>query len=280
MKLVYFCFQEESSATDDNAQDRFIGPLPREGSVGCGNDYVNQSYSYSSVLSKSETGIVLSLLGAMLVCNYFVMFSNSISRFLKLIFVKAHVATAFFHHIFSNVLMLLWEQKSCVPLFSILICCCVPIWVVRIVLPKSIHLKLCVCSQFNEYLILSSRGAVQISALLLLTEVFYCSPWLQFLCLCPRGSSSPTWLPTSKRRLLWKGSAALPRRQVPGQIPGDWLGTYAVQGAGGDKLLVLNLLSRHKDDIHITPVCVCVCVFKMFLRVEKVFLPRSLFQLV
>ncbi|KFZ54006.1 Ubiquitin carboxyl-terminal hydrolase 47, partial [Podiceps cristatus] len=49
---------EESAATDDIAQDRFIGPLPREGSVGCTNDYVSQSYSYSSVLSKSETGYV------------------------------------------------------------------------------------------------------------------------------------------------------------------------------------------------------------------------------
>ncbi|OXB60407.1 hypothetical protein ASZ78_000813 [Callipepla squamata] len=50
--------QEESGTTEDSAQDRFIGPLPREGSVGCTNDYVSQSYSYSSVLSKSETGYV------------------------------------------------------------------------------------------------------------------------------------------------------------------------------------------------------------------------------
>ncbi|NXS11898.1 UBP47 hydrolase, partial [Neodrepanis coruscans] len=47
---------EESGTTDDSAQERFIGPLPREGSIGCTNDYVSQSYSYSSVLSKSETG--------------------------------------------------------------------------------------------------------------------------------------------------------------------------------------------------------------------------------
>uniref|UniRef100_A0A8C6ZN19 Ubiquitin carboxyl-terminal hydrolase n=1 Tax=Nothoprocta perdicaria TaxID=30464 RepID=A0A8C6ZN19_NOTPE len=46
------------STTDDSTQDRFIGPLPREGSVGCTNDYVSQNYSYSSVLSKSETGYV------------------------------------------------------------------------------------------------------------------------------------------------------------------------------------------------------------------------------
>uniref|UniRef100_A0A8C5RPG5 Ubiquitin carboxyl-terminal hydrolase 47 n=1 Tax=Laticauda laticaudata TaxID=8630 RepID=A0A8C5RPG5_LATLA len=36
----------------------FIGPLPREGSVGCSSDYVSQNYSYSSILSKSETGYV------------------------------------------------------------------------------------------------------------------------------------------------------------------------------------------------------------------------------
>ncbi|NXP44303.1 UBP47 hydrolase, partial [Heliornis fulica] len=49
---------EESGTTDESAQDRFIGPLPTEGSVGCTSDYVTQSYSYSSVLSKSETGYV------------------------------------------------------------------------------------------------------------------------------------------------------------------------------------------------------------------------------
>ncbi|XP_062973357.1 ubiquitin carboxyl-terminal hydrolase 47 isoform X2 [Elgaria multicarinata webbii] len=49
---------EESSSTDDRNPDRFIGPLPREGSVGCSNDYVSQNYSYSSILSKSETGYV------------------------------------------------------------------------------------------------------------------------------------------------------------------------------------------------------------------------------
>uniref|UniRef100_A0A8D0G9B7 Ubiquitin carboxyl-terminal hydrolase 47 n=1 Tax=Sphenodon punctatus TaxID=8508 RepID=A0A8D0G9B7_SPHPU len=49
---------EDSGAVDDSTQDRFIGPLPREGSVGCSNDYVSQNYSYSSILSKSETGYV------------------------------------------------------------------------------------------------------------------------------------------------------------------------------------------------------------------------------
>ncbi|XP_014457807.1 ubiquitin carboxyl-terminal hydrolase 47 isoform X7 [Alligator mississippiensis] len=49
---------QESSSTDDGTQDRFIGPLPREGSVGCTSDYVSQNYSYSSILSKSETGYV------------------------------------------------------------------------------------------------------------------------------------------------------------------------------------------------------------------------------
>ncbi|XP_006865884.1 PREDICTED: ubiquitin carboxyl-terminal hydrolase 47 [Chrysochloris asiatica] len=49
---------EDSSAVDDNTHDRFIGPLPREGSVGSTSDYVSQSYSYSSILNKSETGYV------------------------------------------------------------------------------------------------------------------------------------------------------------------------------------------------------------------------------
>ncbi|XP_019407146.1 PREDICTED: ubiquitin carboxyl-terminal hydrolase 47 isoform X6 [Crocodylus porosus] len=49
---------QESSSTDDGTQDRFIGPLPREGSVGCTSDYVSQNYSYSSILTKSETGYV------------------------------------------------------------------------------------------------------------------------------------------------------------------------------------------------------------------------------
>ncbi|XP_038261077.1 ubiquitin carboxyl-terminal hydrolase 47 isoform X2 [Dermochelys coriacea] len=48
----------EFGTTDDGNQERFIGPLPREGSVGCTNDYVCQNYSYSSILSKSETGYV------------------------------------------------------------------------------------------------------------------------------------------------------------------------------------------------------------------------------
>uniref|UniRef100_A0A2D4M2I9 Ubiquitin carboxyl-terminal hydrolase 47 n=2 Tax=Micrurus spixii TaxID=129469 RepID=A0A2D4M2I9_9SAUR len=48
----------ESGGSDDHNPDRFIGPLPREGSVGCSSDYVSQNYSYSSILSKSETGYV------------------------------------------------------------------------------------------------------------------------------------------------------------------------------------------------------------------------------
>ncbi|KAF4009021.1 hypothetical protein G4228_000018 [Cervus hanglu yarkandensis] len=46
---------EDSSAGDDSVHDKFIGPLPREGSVGSTSDYVSQSYSYSSILNKSET---------------------------------------------------------------------------------------------------------------------------------------------------------------------------------------------------------------------------------
>ncbi|KAM3856783.1 ubiquitin carboxyl-terminal hydrolase 47 isoform 4-T4 [Vipera latastei] len=49
---------EEPGGSDDHNPDRFIGPLPKEGSVGCSNDYVTQNYSYSSVLNKSETGYV------------------------------------------------------------------------------------------------------------------------------------------------------------------------------------------------------------------------------
>ncbi|XP_068947330.1 ubiquitin carboxyl-terminal hydrolase 47 isoform X4 [Petaurus breviceps papuanus] len=49
---------EDTSTADDSVQDRFIGPLPREGSVGSTSDYVSQSYSYSSILNKSETGYV------------------------------------------------------------------------------------------------------------------------------------------------------------------------------------------------------------------------------
>lgn len=46
----------DSSGLDDSSQERFIGPLPRDGTVGCSGDYSSPSYSYSSILSKSETG--------------------------------------------------------------------------------------------------------------------------------------------------------------------------------------------------------------------------------
>ncbi|XP_047662512.1 ubiquitin carboxyl-terminal hydrolase 47 isoform X1 [Tachysurus fulvidraco] len=48
----------DSSGLDDSSQDRFIGPLSREGTVGCSSDYSSPSYSYSSILNKSETGYV------------------------------------------------------------------------------------------------------------------------------------------------------------------------------------------------------------------------------
>uniref|UniRef100_H3AQ70 Ubiquitin carboxyl-terminal hydrolase 47 n=1 Tax=Latimeria chalumnae TaxID=7897 RepID=H3AQ70_LATCH len=48
----------DSSGLDDSSQDRFIGPLQRENTAGCSSDYTSQSYSYSSILSKSETGYV------------------------------------------------------------------------------------------------------------------------------------------------------------------------------------------------------------------------------
>uniref|UniRef100_A0A8C1K5R9 Ubiquitin carboxyl-terminal hydrolase 47 n=1 Tax=Cyprinus carpio TaxID=7962 RepID=A0A8C1K5R9_CYPCA len=47
-----------SSGLDDSSQDRFIGPLPRDGTVGCSSDYSSPSYSYSSILNKSDTGYV------------------------------------------------------------------------------------------------------------------------------------------------------------------------------------------------------------------------------
>uniref|UniRef100_A0A671XKJ1 Ubiquitin carboxyl-terminal hydrolase 47 n=1 Tax=Sparus aurata TaxID=8175 RepID=A0A671XKJ1_SPAAU len=52
----------ESSGLDDSSQERFIGPLPRDGAAGCSGDYSSPSYSYSSILSKSETGELLTLL--------------------------------------------------------------------------------------------------------------------------------------------------------------------------------------------------------------------------
>ncbi|KAG8438305.1 hypothetical protein GDO86_008837 [Hymenochirus boettgeri] len=48
----------DSSGQDDSTQEKFIGPLPREESVGCTSDYISQNYSYSSLLSKSDTGYV------------------------------------------------------------------------------------------------------------------------------------------------------------------------------------------------------------------------------
>ncbi|XP_077309692.1 ubiquitin carboxyl-terminal hydrolase 47 isoform X4 [Lithobates pipiens] len=48
----------DSSGLDDSTQEKFIGPLPRDGSVGCTSDYVSQNYSHSSLLHKSDTGYV------------------------------------------------------------------------------------------------------------------------------------------------------------------------------------------------------------------------------
>lgn len=50
----------DSSGLDDSSQERFIGPLPRDGTGGCSSDYSSPSYSYSSILNKSETGEVWS----------------------------------------------------------------------------------------------------------------------------------------------------------------------------------------------------------------------------
>ncbi|XP_069479744.1 ubiquitin carboxyl-terminal hydrolase 47 isoform X2 [Ambystoma mexicanum] len=48
----------DSGGLGDGSQERFIGPLPREGSVGCVSDYTTPNYSYSSIISKSDTGYV------------------------------------------------------------------------------------------------------------------------------------------------------------------------------------------------------------------------------
>ncbi|KAK6294582.1 hypothetical protein J4Q44_G00354120 [Coregonus suidteri] len=48
----------DSSGLDDSSQERFIGPLPRDCTVGCSSDYSSPSYSYSSILNKSDTGYV------------------------------------------------------------------------------------------------------------------------------------------------------------------------------------------------------------------------------
>lgn len=46
----------DSSGLDDSSQEQFIGPLQRDGSAGGSGDYSSPLYSYSSILSKSETG--------------------------------------------------------------------------------------------------------------------------------------------------------------------------------------------------------------------------------
>uniref|UniRef100_A0A8C5Q3U5 Ubiquitin carboxyl-terminal hydrolase 47 n=1 Tax=Leptobrachium leishanense TaxID=445787 RepID=A0A8C5Q3U5_9ANUR len=48
----------DSSGLDDSSQEKFIGPLPKEGYMGCTSDYASQNYSYSSLLCKSDTGYV------------------------------------------------------------------------------------------------------------------------------------------------------------------------------------------------------------------------------
>ncbi|MEQ2306268.1 Ubiquitin carboxyl-terminal hydrolase 47, partial [Ameca splendens] len=48
----------DNSGLDDSSQEQFIGPLQRDGSASGSGDYSSPSYSYSSILSKSETGYV------------------------------------------------------------------------------------------------------------------------------------------------------------------------------------------------------------------------------
>eukprot|EP00062_Callorhinchus_milii_P003936 gi/632941724/ref/XP_007886018.1/ PREDICTED: ubiquitin carboxyl-terminal hydrolase 47 isoform X2 [Callorhinchus milii] len=47
----------DSSGLDDSCQERIINPQQRESTAGCG-EYNSQSYSYSPILGKSETGYV------------------------------------------------------------------------------------------------------------------------------------------------------------------------------------------------------------------------------
>ncbi|MBN3279826.1 UBP47 hydrolase, partial [Polyodon spathula] len=58
----------DSSGLDDSSQDRFVGPLPRDSTVGCSSDYSSQSYSYSSILNKSETGRYVGLVNQAMTC--------------------------------------------------------------------------------------------------------------------------------------------------------------------------------------------------------------------
>uniref|UniRef100_A0A4W5QDX9 USP domain-containing protein n=1 Tax=Hucho hucho TaxID=62062 RepID=A0A4W5QDX9_9TELE len=48
----------DSSGQDDSSQERFIGPLPRDCTMGCSSDYSSPSYYYSSIFNKSDTGYV------------------------------------------------------------------------------------------------------------------------------------------------------------------------------------------------------------------------------
>ncbi|XP_019911257.2 ubiquitin carboxyl-terminal hydrolase 47 isoform X3 [Esox lucius] len=48
----------DSSGLDDSSHERLMGPLPRDCTVGCSSDYSSPSYSYSSILNKSDTGYV------------------------------------------------------------------------------------------------------------------------------------------------------------------------------------------------------------------------------
>ncbi|KAL1007232.1 hypothetical protein UPYG_G00083780 [Umbra pygmaea] len=48
----------DSAGLDDSSHERLIGPLPRDCTVGCSSDYSTLSYTYTSILNKSDTGYV------------------------------------------------------------------------------------------------------------------------------------------------------------------------------------------------------------------------------
>lgn len=75
----------DSSGLDDSSQERFIGPLPRDGTVGCSGDYSSPSYSYSSILNKSETGgFFIYCLAFKSLYHFFNIITTDLSLFLPL----------------------------------------------------------------------------------------------------------------------------------------------------------------------------------------------------
>lgn len=117
-----------------------------------------------------------------------------------------------------------WECNQCNsncqgPSISILIHCCVPVWEVVTVLPKSIHPKLCFQLQLNEYLMPFYEG---LFPNLCNPDVSYClspaAPEFWFPCLhcnCQEIILSTAWHLTSEQRLPLEGGTQLSARTDP-----------------------------------------------------------------